>query len=202
MWNYKLNYKLIFVAFVITLGLTLGIAFIPDEDAPVQEVTVTTMPESVTELTTESATTVPVPEPPIIVSWEEIPLEAELQHHIVELCTQHDIPPAIVFAVCWRETKYTVNTIGDDGNSYGLMQVQPKWHYERMSELGATDLLNPYQNTAVGVDYLSELIERYNGNIYAAVVAYNRGSFNGTITEYAKSVMSEAERIETMIMEV
>ena len=191
------NYKLIFIALVIAIVLTLCVNFIFAEDEPVHEVTVTTMPEIET---TAEATTVPVTEP--VTSWEDIPLEAELQTHIVELCTQYDISPSVVFAMCWKESNYNPSNIGDGGDSYGLMQVQPKHHYERMVELNATDLLNPYQNTVVGIDYLAEQLERYNGDIYAAVVAYNRGSFSGTVTEYAKSVMREAERIETIIMEV
>lgn len=193
------NYKLILIALLIAIVLTLCVNFIFAEDEPVHEVTVTTMPETETESTTET-TTVPVAEP--VTSWENIPLEAELQTHIVELCNQYDIPPSVVFAMCWKESTYTADRIGDNGESYGIMQVQPKHHYERMVELNATDLLNPYQNTAVGIDYLAEQLERYDGDIYAAVVAYNRGSFNGTITDYAKSVMREAERIETIIMEV
>lgn len=133
--------------------------------------------------------------------YEEIPLAAELQTFIITECERLNIRPAIIFAMCQRETNYAVDAIGDNGESYGVLQIQPKWHYNRMLELGCTDLLDPKQNVTVALDYLIELINRYDGDICSALVAYNQGSYNGVVTEYAETVINEAERLDTYVLQ-
>lgn len=134
-----------------------------------------------------------------LTSWEGIPLDAELQDFIVSKC-EGEIRPAIVFAMIYCESTYRVDAIGDNGNAFGLMQIQPRWHSQRMAELGCTDLLNAYDNVTVGIDYLSELLERYDGDIAKALTAYNRGSYAGEVTAYAKAVINEAERLDMYVL--
>ena len=105
---------------------------------------------------------------------EEIPLDAELQLHIVNECEKANIRPEIVFAMIQRESSYKADAIGDNGDSYGLMQVQPKHHYARMLELNCTNLLDPKQNVTVGIDILAELINKDKGIVWA-LMAYNGG---------------------------
>lgn len=124
-----------------------------------------------------------------------VPLEAELQLHIIQTCEEHHIDPAIVLAMIWKESRYNPEAVGDGGNSLGLMQIQPYWHSARMERLGCEDLLDPYQNVVVGIDYLAESIERYDGDVAKALVAYNQGHFYETITEYALSVLDMAEEL-------
>ena len=125
-------------------------------------------------------------------TYFDVPLSEDLQNHIFQLCEEKGIDPAIIVAMCFRESTYNANKIGDDGQSFGLMQVQPRHHYERMLKLGCTDLLDPFQNVTVGVDYLCELLNRYDGDIAKALVGYNSGHFSGTVTQYAKDVMEKA----------
>ena len=130
----------------------------------------------------------------VVVTYN-VPLTAELQRHIVLVSEQNGIDPAIVFAMAKRESNYKANAIGDGGDSVGLLQIQEKWHWERMEELGCTNLLDPFQNVTVGVDYLAELLDRY-GDIGKALTAYNRGSYKGTVTEYAKEIITMASKLE------
>ena len=65
-----------------------------------------------------------------------------------------------------------------------------------MERLGCPNLLDPFQNVTVAVDYLVEMLTWY-GTIDKALVAYNRGSYEGTITEYAYSVMSIADEVRS-----
>lgn len=123
--------------------------------------------------------------------WD-IPLDAELQKYIVEQSEAHGIQPEIIVAMCFRESTYNANKIGDNGQAFGLMQIWPRWHYQRMLKLDSTNLLDPYQNVTVGIDYLAELLEKY-GDIGKALTAYNQGSYKGTVTQYAKAVMETAE---------
>lgn len=128
-----------------------------------------------------------------------VPLDDDLQYFIIQSCEEHHISPSIVFAMIDRESDFIADKVGDDGDSYGLMQIQPRWHYERMDELGCHDLLDPYQNVTVGIDYLAELIDYGNG-IEWAVMAYNTGPNDayakanlGAVTEYAKEVLENSE---------
>lgn len=157
------------------------------------------------ETTSPDAPAIPIPEPveiappePEPIEYrhrEDIPLDAEVQDHIYTVCEEKDIEPEIIFAMIWRESRYQVDILGDSGRAYGLMQIHPRWHSDRMERLGATDLLDPIQNVTVGIDILSEQLNRY-GDIAKALVAYNAGSYRGTITNYAKDVLAEAERLK------
>lgn len=133
----------------------------------------------------------PVEEPELY----DVPLEDELQLHIIETCEAYEVDPAIVLAMIWRESRYNAGAVGDSGNSLGLMQIQPYWHGRRMERLGCEDLLDPYQNVVVGIDYLAESIDRYDGDVAKALVAYNAGHYNGIVTAYAESVLEKAEEL-------
>lgn len=125
----------------------------------------------------------------------DVPLDEELQLHIIERAEAHGIDPAIIMAMAYRESGFNANAIGDGGDSFGLLQIQPRWHYARMERLGCTDLLDPFQNVTVAVDYLAEQIDRYDGDVAKALVAYNQGHFKETVTDYALSVLDMAEEL-------
>lgn len=65
-----------------------------------------------------------------------------------------------------------------DATSYcgamGIMQLMPG----TASSLGVTDAYDPEQNIMGGAQYISRLLEKYNGNLSYAVAAYNAGSGN------------------------
>lgn len=124
-----------------------------------------------------------------------VPLDAELQLHIIQTCEEHHIDPAIVMAMIWRESGFRADAVGDNGNAFGLMQIWPYWHGGRMERLGCADLLDPYQNVVAGIDYLAECVDRYDGDVAKALVAYNQGSYYETITEYALAVLDMAEEL-------
>lgn len=90
------------------------------------------------------------------------------------LCKQNDVPYALVLAIIEYESGYEFDKTGDNGNSKGYMQIYEKWHTDRMQKLGCTDLMNPYQNVRVGIDFLSYLLKKY-GTIQDTLAAYNYG---------------------------
>ena len=124
----------------------------------------------------------------------DVPLDAELQAHINELCNHYDVDMPLVLAIIGQESGYNPELIGDGGDSIGLMQIQSQWHNARMDKLGVTDLADPYQNVTVGIDLLAELLD--SGNVEWALTAYNAGEakadFNrevGVTSEYTESVL-------------
>lgn len=90
------------------------------------------------------------------------------------LCKQNDVPYALVLAIIEYESGYEFDKTGDNGNSKGYMQIYEKWHTDRMQKLNCTDLMNPYQNVKVGIDFLSYLLKKY-GTVQDALAAYNYG---------------------------
>ena len=120
------------------------------------------------------------------------------------LCKQEGVRYALILAMIERESGYKHDSVGDGGESFGYMQVMQKYHEERMEELGATDLLNPYQNIRVGVDYMKELVDRY-GTIQDALAVYNYGAkgakeklwSNGVyMYSYNEGIMERMKEIE------
>ena len=131
----------------------------------------------------------------------DVPLASELQLYIATTCEDYHIDNALVIAMIAVESEYNTFAIGDSGDSIGLMQIQSRWHAERMERLGATDLTNPYQNVTVGIDYLAEKLAEGNG-IEWALMAYNGGNdyankmtAAGKVSTYATEVMAEAYKL-------
>lgn len=194
--------KIVFdIIFVAVCAICLIVAMLSHAEANAEEpayVQQETACAAATEETTEYINETTETETPTEEATEhsialyDVPLNEELQIHIIAEAESKGIDPAIIFAMAFKESGYDTDAIGDNGNSYGLLQVQPRWHYERMQKLGCTDLLDPYQNVTVAVDYLCELLNRY-GSIDKALTAYNRGHYSGTITQYAKSIMAKAD---------
>lgn len=179
---------------MIVIGVILSICEVKRTKEVVLEVTTESTTEETTEYITEATEleTIVTEATQLAVRLYDVPLDEDLQIHIINLCEEKHIDPAIVMAMAYKESTYRTDAIGDGGKSYGLLQVQPRWHYKRMQELGCTDLLDPYQNVMVAIDYLAEQIERY-GDLAKGLTAYNAGSYKGTITKYAKTVMAMAE---------
>lgn len=146
------------------------------------------------------------PDPVVIeedppVQYFDVPLDESLQDHIFELCEARGIDPAIVIAMIGKESRYNPQTVGDHGNSYGLMQIQPRWHRARMEKLGCDNLLDPYQNVTVGIDLLGVLMST-GKSIEWALMAYNGGSSyanrkaaQGAISSYAQTVLQRSKEI-------
>ena len=78
------------------------------------------------------------------------------------------------------------------------MQIQQKWHWDRMERLGVTDLLEPSGNFRVGCDFLAELYAKYN-DWNVALTVYNMGHDPGYITDYAKDVIGNYVRWQEII---
>lgn len=109
--------------------------------------------------------------------------------YIDDISNEYGIDDKLIRAVIKIESDGNYELIGDNGQSFGLMQIQPKWHAERMARLGVDNLLDPVQNVRVGTDILSELIQKY-GDIDTALTVYNAGHDIGN-REYANAVRKE-----------
>lgn len=141
----------------------------------------------------------PAIEEPEVVAFdpvrEDIPLDADTQRLLYHACDEMGIGYELALAVIRQETNFQ-NITGDNGNSIGYMQIQPRWHGDRMTKLGVTDLADPEGNFRVGCDYLAEMLGQGRG-IEWALMAYNGGPFYannmakaGNVSQYAKNVLN------------
>ena len=167
----------------------------------------------VTTVQTEAPETVPAETttPEASVTLYNVPLSIELQLHIIQESEAHGIDPAVIIAMAWKESRYDATAKGDSGKSLGLLQIQPKWHKERMESLDCPDLLDPFQNVTVGVDILASLLSKYDGDISKALMAYNAGAaganrywFSKGIysNDYSEDVLFVASELETYQAEI
>ena len=124
-----------------------------------------------------------------------VPLDDAIQQFITQEAIDKGVAPSLVFAIIKNESDFDPNHIGDDGNSFGLMQIWASEHTERCARLGAVNLLNPYQNVRVGIDFLAELLETKSFD--DAMTFYSGGN-----TEYGAIVKATAEQIAEGVMVV
>lgn len=122
---------------------------------------------------------------------EDIPLSYELQAMLYGSCLEFEVPYELALAVVEQETNFQ-NVTGDDGASEGYMQVQQRFHKDRMDELGVNDLMDPEGNFRVGCSFLSECIEKYG--LEKGLGYYNSGK--AQVTKYSRDVMERMQKYE------
>ena len=126
-----------------------------------------------------------------------IPLTQDLQAYIIYLCEEYNIAPELVIAVIQEESNYNTDAIGDNGTSFGLMQVREMYHEKRMHKLGCTNLLDPYQNVTVGIDILAEKLNKYD-TVEEALTAYNAGDAGAYELYFSKGIKANDYAFEVM----
>lgn len=115
--------------------------------------------------------------------------DVKQKDYIEETAESYGISPKLVKAIIEVESGGNANAIGDNGNSLGLMQIQPRYHAQRLKE--GESLLDPKVNVRVGCEILSELMDKY-GTFDEVLTAYNCGHDTGS-REYANRVYEEME---------
>ena len=116
--------------------------------------------------------------------------QLEINDHIDKMAKRYGLNPNVIKALIEEESGWVASAEGDNGQSVGLMQIQERWHKDRMKRLGVNDLYDSEQNITVGCDILSELLNKY-GNYENALSVYNSGN---TVEgrEYADRILSNA----------
>lgn len=96
-----------------------------------------------------------------------------LEPIIQEAAALHGVDADLVKAVIQTESRFDPRAQSGAG-ARGLMQLMPR----TAKAVGIEDPFNPRQNIFGGVKYLSQMLERYNGNTALALAAYNAGPGN------------------------
>jgi soluble lytic murein transglycosylase-like protein len=94
------------------------------------------------------------------------------QGEVVAAAKLHNLDPALVHAVITAESNYNPNAVSQKG-AVGLMQVMPDTG--RRYGVRPRELREPHKNIKAGVQYLSELIAMFEGDLRLALAGYNAG---------------------------
>jgi soluble lytic murein transglycosylase-like protein len=89
---------------------------------------------------------------------------------IQDAALKYGVDPTLVKAVIQQESSFQPDSVSRAG-AKGLMQLMD----DTARGLGVTDSFDPQQNIHGGTQFLSELLNRYNGNEAMALAAYNAG---------------------------
>jgi hypothetical protein len=125
---------------------------------------------------------------------------------IAAAATRHNLDPRLLAAVAAQETggpgaDSGRNVVGDGGHGRGLFQIDDRWH-----DFARTpSAMDPARNADYAAGLIESNLDRYGGDVRAALSAYNAGSPNATGTptdwgdgkpvSYADSVLRHYTRL-------
>jgi soluble lytic murein transglycosylase-like protein len=120
-------------------------------------------------------------------SAQEIVLAA---HHTA---SAHQLPVTLILAVIEKESSFNPRAVND--RDFGLMQVNSKWHADRIKDVGGLSaMFNPATNIEVGTEILKGYIEQA-GSLHGGLRRYNG---MGKRNDYPTVVLRYMQRYESI----
>ena len=138
----------------------------------------------------EASDNIVEPEPEPEIDIYPVNLDADLQRYIIETCEKYTINPSIIIAMCFYESSFNADAIGDNGEGMGLMGINPRWCWPEMEKLNCPDMRDPYQNVTVGIDIFAQKLAKYDWNTEMALMAYNAGDAGAHRLWFNKGIYS------------
>lgn len=138
----------------------------------------------------EASENIVEPEPEPDIDIYPVNLDADLQRYIIKTCEEYMINPSIIIAMCFYESSFNIDAIGDNGECMGLMGINPRWCWPEMEKLNCPDMRDPYQNVTVGIDIFAQKLAKYDGNTEMALMSYNAGDAGAHRLWFDKDIYS------------
>ncbi len=104
-------------------------------------------------------------------------------HCFQEAARQHNLPLPLLLAVAKGESNFNPKAVSHK-NAVGVMQILWPETAKHLNIHSKAQLYDPCTNIQAGAKYLAELLQRYKGNLYRTLAAYNYGP--GRIDQRAK----------------
>lgn len=131
----------------------------------------------------------------------------EMHAAIEETKSVFPVPISLVRAVIHQESGFNPKALSPCG-AIGLMQVMP-FNAQRLGLKSEKELWVPRLNVLAGVRLLAALLRHYEGDVIAALVAYNSGPkaklapvpTNGETPDYVKNILASWKRLEKSTLE-
>jgi soluble lytic murein transglycosylase len=122
---------------------------------------------------------------------QELTLPLKHEDVIRQQAREKNVDAALIAAVIYSESKFGDRT--SSAGARGLMQITPEAANEIERRSGGTtfklkDLSDPEINIRYGTYLLRELLDRYDGDVVAALAAYNAGP--GNVDKWGGSALS------------
>ena len=119
-----------------------------------------------------------------------------------ELTAQYDLPAGLILAVCETESDFDPDC--RTGQCVGLMQIHSAYagSFARAAGLESYDLRDPEDNMRIGAYLLNDYLDRYQGDLHFALMAYNLGEWGALAkrrdgvetTSYSRKVVGRIEK--------
>jgi hypothetical protein len=110
---------------------------------------------------------------------------------IAAAAQRYHLDPNLLAAVAAQETggpgaTSGANVVGDGGHGHGVFQIDDRYHAFATTPAA----MDPGRNADYAAGLLAGLLQKYGGNVHAALSAYNAGSptATGTTTDWGNGV--------------
>lgn len=123
-----------------------------------------------------------------------------------------NVDPALAISVIAHESRFDTNA--KNGSARGLMQIIPRYHYDRLRtyvdddiELTSDMFFDERLCIMTGLDYLNDILDQTNRQTHYALMWYNQGANSassdyigkGHISQYSESVYNLASEIDVLV---
>lgn len=101
-------------------------------------------------------------------------IPADLAQAIYDIALSEGIDPGLAYSLVKVESGFFQRAVSPV-NTVGLTQVMPTTAFELDPTLGYSDLFDRDTNLRLGFRYLRLMLQKYDGDLRLALLAYNRG---------------------------
>lgn len=120
------------------------------------------------------------------------PFDLETQKNMINIIESYSLEPELIFSIAYVESRFNPLDVGDNGNSLGMYQIQPKWHPYTEQQL-----FDIYESTHACCQLMTGYL-LYEGDLVRALQHYNTGSgdimneYSNLVIEYMALIISNS----------